>query len=137
MTDYIVRGLSHIALFTDNPERVANFYIENFGFRFYYENMTANGKFRVLSIEMGYLVLEIIGVAAIPEGGPIAHYAIEICGLEAFVAHMKEKGVIDADQQIVADTDIWPSGIKHLTITGPANEKIELYEMAQPFTGHS
>ena len=132
MKDYIVRGLSHIGIRSEDPEGSCRFYIENLGFRPYNQAVMPNGT-ELWFVENGGMVLEFVkkGVPAPAANGGAIHIAIDVCGMEALVAELKAKGVVPQDAEIKYADCICPSGSKNFFLDGPNGESVELFEMAR------
>ena len=130
MSEYILRGLSHIGLRSHKPQESCDFYINNFGFQMYYRHLI-NGL-DCWFIERGGLVLEFVDDGKVHEDGDgmIYHIALEVCGIEGLVEELKAKGVLPEDAEIATHTDFFPSGKKNLFFRGPMGEMIELFELA-------
>ncbi len=128
MSAYLFKGLAHIGIMTDNPQKCVDFYCNNLGFRPYH---TADmGPFQLVFVENGGMVIEFVGVGAKPENGIVDHIAIEVMGIEALVEELKAKGVkIDGD--IGSMPALFPNGFKNIFFTGPAGEKIELVDFSK------
>lgn len=129
MKDYIIRGLSHIGIMTDDLERCTNFYIENLDFHMMYKKNL--GHVQCWFIENNGLVIEFVSRGASSLEGPVYHIALEVCGIEALVEELKGKGIIPEDAQIGKNPTFFPSGIKNIFFDGPAGERLELFELAQ------
>lgn len=124
--DYIVRGLNHIGIMTDDPARCAQFYIDNLGFRPYYE--AALGPKAIVFVELGGMVLEFVPSEARDTDGIVDHIAIEVQGIEALVAELKAKGVVPEDVKVGGMPSFFPNGAKNIFFRGPAGERIELFD---------
>lgn len=128
MGNYLVRGLHHIGITTDDLQKSCAFYIEHLGFRMMHKQKLASCS--CWFVENHGLVLEFISTGKAASGGAVAHIAIEVCGLENLVAELKEKGIIAAGAEITVMPDFFPSGSRDIFFTGPAGEEIELYELS-------
>lgn len=129
---YWIRGLSHIGLLTDDPKKAVDFYHEHLGFQLIYEKTLDNGT-ECWFAENGGLVLEFVKKSNVPAPtapGPIYHVALEVCGMDALVAELKEKGIMPADAKPNSNASFFPSGIKNVFFDGPCGEYIELFELA-------
>lgn len=131
MADYLIRGLSHIGIQTTQLQKAVDFYTEQLGFRLIYKKTLENGV-QCWFVENGGLVLEFVdrGQPCAYPAGPIYHVALEVCGIEALVAELRQKGVIPAQTPLNANRDFFPSGIKNIFFNGPCGEQIELFELA-------
>ena len=127
--NYLIRGLHHIGLVTDDLEHCTNFYIENLDFRMIYKMDL--GHVQCWFIENNGLVLEFVSRGARHGEGALYHIAIEVCGIEGLVEELKGKGIIPEDAKIGCNPDFFPSGIKNIFFDGPAGETLELFELAQ------
>lgn len=127
MSNYLVRGLHHIGIHTDDLQGCCDFYIRHLGFRMLYKK--ALPECTCWFVENHGLVLEFISRGKTPAGGPVAHIALEVCGIEALVAALKDAGVVAQDAEIGAIPEMFPDGCKNIFFDGPAGELIELFEL--------
>ncbi|MGE4352750.1 MAG: VOC family protein [Oscillospiraceae bacterium] len=128
MSNYLFKGLAHIGILTDNPQKCADFYCKNLGFRPYHvANM---GSFQLVFVENGGMVIEFVGIGANTAGGTIDHIAIEVQNIEALVADLKAKGV-KVDGLVGSVPPMFPNGFKSILLTGPAGENIELVDFSK------
>ncbi len=124
--EYIVRGLHHIGIMTDDPKKCAQFYIDNLGFRPYYT--MAMGPMTIEFVELGGMVIEFVGSGARDVHGIVDHIAIEVQNIEALVAELKAKGIAMESEKIGAMPSFFPNGSKNIFFRGPAGERIELFD---------
>ena len=129
MKNYIIRGLSHIGIQTDDLEKCTSFYIDNLDFHMMYKRDL--GHVQCWFVENNGLVLEFVSRGACEGTGPVYHVALEVCGIEGLVEELKGKGIIPQDAVISKDPDYFPSGIKNIFFDGPAGERLELFELAR------
>lgn len=124
--DYFVKGLAHIGIYTDDAKRCAEFYIENLGFRQFYEACLGD---TVLSfVECGGCVLEFVQRGTVEENGKVDHIAIEVQGIEALVEKLKAKGVKFETDTINKMPGLFPDGSKCIFFKGPAGERVEIFD---------
>jgi catechol 2,3-dioxygenase-like lactoylglutathione lyase family enzyme len=96
MSAYLFKGLAHIGIMTDNPQKCVDFYCKNLGFRPIMWRIWDRSS--LYSLKTDGMVIEFVGVGAKPENGTVDHIAIEVQGIEALVEDLKAKGVmIDGD----------------------------------------
>ena len=127
MANYLVRGLHHIGINTDDLQKSCDFYIEHLGFRMLYKKQLANCS--CWFVENHGLVLEFISVGNSEPGGPVAHIAIEVLGIDALVDELKAKGVIPQETPIDTLDGFFPRGSRNIFFRGPSGEEVELFEL--------
>ncbi len=128
MSKYLFKGLAHIGVMTDNPQKCVDFYCENLGFRPYH--VADMGPFQLVFVENGGMVIEFVGVGAKTETGVVDHIAIEVQGIEALAEELKAKGV-NIEAPVGSMPGLFPNGFKNVFFTGPAGEKIELVDFSK------
>ena len=128
MNGYIMRGCAHIGISTEDPDKCAAFYVENLGFHYYSEAELSDGR-KIVFVENYGLVLEFVGGKEDNIGaGQVDHICLEVQGIEALAEELKKKGFVPEDAKIGAMPDFFINGAKNLFFTGPAGEKIELFD---------
>ncbi len=129
--NYLVRGLHHIGIATDDLEKATDFYIQNLDFRLINKLDLPTGV-SCWFVENHGLVLEFVSRGKSPyPTGPILHVALEVCGIDGLVDELKRKGVLAPDARINVNPTAFPSGIKNIFFNGPCGEQIELFELAR------
>ena len=124
-----ISGLAHIGVFVSDLERSIAFYRDILGFEVRHQNEIDGIK--VAFISLGDLTLELI---LSPEevskrsDGIVAHIAMEVSGIEAVAAALKEKGIVFEGDIFFAE-HFWTKGSKWITFRGPDNEHLELTEV--------
>jgi len=126
MADYLIRGLHHIGIRTEDPDRCARFYIENLGFRLYQSYQA--GPLKLVFVELGGMVLEFIGGGAKETPGTVDHIAIEVQGIDLLVDELKAKGVAFDSEKVGGMPGLFPNGSRNIFFRGPAGERVELFE---------
>lgn len=128
MGKYFFRGLSHIGIMTDDPQRCAKFYVDNLGFRYYHES--ALRDLRLVFVENGGCIIEFVSRGARSTAGPVDHIALEVQGIDALVAELRAKGV-EFETDNVNCMEVFPCGCKNIFFKGPAGERLELFDFTK------
>ena len=115
--EYIVRGLHHIGIMTDDPKKCAQFYIDNLGFRPYYT--MAMGPMTIEFVELGGMVIEFVGSGARDVHGIVDHIAIEVQNIEALVAELKAKGIAMGERENRRHAQLLPQRLQEHLLPGP------------------
>ena len=123
MSEFLFKGLAHIGIFTDDPQKCVDFYCENLGFTPYHA--AEFGPVKLRFVRCGSCVIEFVGAGSKPENGIVDHIALEVQNIEAIVKNLKAKGV-PMEGEIGSMPGFFPNGFKNIFITGPAGERIEL-----------
>jgi lactoylglutathione lyase len=121
------KGLAHIGVYTRDIDTSVAFY-KKLGFEFV--NVYDRGN-KLCFIRLEDLLVELIQPADQSRleglgGGIIAHFAIEVKGIEELVEGFKAEGLISADAKINSSENM--GGSKNTFMTGPMGERIELLE---------
>ena len=127
MAEYLMKGLCHIGIMTDNAEASVQWYCEKLGFRPWYAGKM--GPMPLTFVEGGGLVIEFIAAGKAPAGGPVAHIALEVLNIDEAVEDLKAKGVEMG--RVGSAPDFFPTGMKNVFFTGPNGETLELVEYAK------
>ncbi len=127
--NYIVKGLAHIGIMTDDAQKCTQFYIENLGFRKFYDYQP--GELFLMVVECGGCVIEFIQSGEVSNCGTVNHVAIEVQGIESLVEELKAKGVVFETETISRMADFYPDGVKNIFFSGPAGERIELFDYSK------
>lgn len=126
MGKYFMRGLAHIGIFTDNPQKCADFYVENLGFHHYHKK---EGNMGICFVENGGCIIEFVGAAPEhPVDGLVNHICLEVQGIEALVDELRAKGIQMETDGVGYLPDLFPNGVKNIFFRGPAGERIELFD---------
>lgn len=129
MKDYLVTGLAHIGIMTDNAKECAEFYISNLGFHSFYSYCA--GDLCLEFVENGGCVIEFVQGGSVPDAGTVNHIALHVQGIEALVEQLREKGVEFETEEITKMPDFFPNGVKNIFFRGPAGERIELFDYSK------
>lgn len=131
--DYIVKGLAHIGVMTEDAAGCAKFYIDNLSFRPFYEFHL--GDMYLNFVECGGCVIEFIQKGTntddVNNDGIVDHIALEIQGIEVLVEELKLKGIEFETELIEKMPDFYPVGVKNIFFKGPAGERVELFEYSR------
>lgn len=128
MGKYFYKGLAHIGIMTDDPDKCAKFYIDNLGFRPYHE--AALRDFKIVFVENNGMIIEFVGKGGVPHPGTVDHIAIEVQGIEALVEELRAKG-IEFESDTINTMSIFPSGCKNIFFKGPAGERVEFFDFTK------
>ncbi len=128
MSEYLLKGLAHIGIYTEDSEKAAAFYVENLDFRYWWR--ADNGPRHIVFIEQGGLILEFIGGREDNIGsGQVDHVCLEVQGIEALVEKLKEKGVVfEKEEPVGVMPSMFPKPCKNAFFKGPAGERVELFD---------
>jgi len=128
--EYITMGLAHIGIMTDDADKCVDFYVNKLGFRLIY-SYDMNGL-QLRFVDCGGCVLEFVQNGGAAGAGIVDHIAIEIQGLDALIAKLKEAGVDTFESDKVAELPgFFPNGTRNIFFKGPAGERVELYEYSR------
>ena len=129
MSDYLVKGMAHIGIMTDDAKGCAQFYIDNLDFRPYYSYKL--GDLVLEFVECGGMVLEFVQTGKEEQAGIVNHIAIEVQGIEKLVEKLKAKGIVFETEEITKLPEFFPNGVKNIFFAGPAGERIELFDYSR------
>ena len=129
MSNYLVKGLAHIGIMTDDAKGCAQFYIDNLDFRPFYSYQL--GELVLEFVECGGLVLEFVQSGKVADAGVVNHVAIEVQGIEALVDKLRAKGIVFETEEIAKMPEFFPNGVKNIFFSGPAGERIELFDYSR------
>lgn len=129
MSNYLVKGLAHIGIFTKDARACADFYIKHLDFRFQYEHML--GDLLLVFVECGGCVVEFVQIDDVEQNGKVDHVALEVQGIEALVEKLKAEGIEFETEEIGMTPDFGPNGMKNIFFKGPAGERIELFDYSK------
>ena len=129
MSDYLVKGLAHIGIMTDDAKGCAQFYIDNLDFRPFYSYQL--GDLVLEFVECGGMVLEFVQAGACDHAGVVNHIAIEVQGIEKLVEELRAKGIVFETEEIAKMPSFFPDGVKNIFFTGPAGERVELFDYSR------
>ena len=125
MGKYIMRGLAHIGIYTEDPKACADFYVENLGFHPYHHK---SGDMEIYFVENGGCVMEFVpNKPDHPVDGLVNHVCFEVQGIEDLVAELEAKG-IQMESGVNVLPDLFPTPVKNAFFRGPAGERIELFD---------
>ena len=130
MGNYFYKGLDHIGIRTSDIEKSAAFYVENLGFtRRYFKDL---GRIRLCFLENNGFVVELLDNGEQDTDGRIDHFAMEVQGMEALIAELKEKGVAFETEEAGIMKDMFAGNVRNIFLKGPSGERIELFEYLLP-----
>ncbi len=129
MNDYLVKGLAHIGIMTEDAKGCAQFYIDNLDFHPFYSFKA--GELVIEFVECGGLVLEFVQAGKFEHAGVVNHVAIEVQGIEKLVEKLRSKGIVFETEDITKMPTFFPNGVKNIFFTGPAGERIELFDYSR------
>jgi len=133
------RGLAHIAIQTKDLDASIEFYRKHLDFALAYRTTVAveggpEGFFPVqyALVERGSCVLELLqpadtGMVKPGQEGIVSHFALDVDDLDAVVAKLKEKGLLERNAAPDAFPDLL-KGCRSISVTGPSGERVELFE---------
>ena len=127
MSEYLFSGLAHVGIMTADAQKCVDFYCQNLGFRPYHTGKI--GPMTLTFVENGGLVVEFIAAGEAKPGGAVDHIAIEVQGIEALAEELRAKGIQVGP--VGSAPGLFPNGFKNVFFTGPAGEKIELFEFTK------
>lgn len=123
-----VQKLTHICMIAKDIDRCAEFYTTELGFKVTREVKKDNGE-HFLFLSNKDIVIEFINMGDAAETGMIHHFALDIKGnLEAFVEHLRDKGVEISGAGVNYFPQKDGTTKKMVFIKGPAGENIEFFE---------
>jgi len=125
--NFLVKGLAHIGVYTDDCDKCVKFYTEVLNFESYYEYTTDTGT-ELKFVRAGNMVVEFVGVGNTPTPGTVDHIAIEVQGLDEIVKKVVATGATMCSENIGNMPGLFPTGSRMMFFIGPAGERIELYE---------
>lgn len=130
MAEYSIKGIDHVCLNTMNVDEVKDFYVKFFGFTV--KTDFQGQTYRMVILKNGEFCLEIVNEEAAKAPGPFDHICFLVTGLKELVEELREAGcAIDEGPTDAVNADgILLYSMKFLT--GPAGERIELYEKFRP-----
>ncbi len=129
MKDYLVTGLAHIGIMTDDAKKCANFYVNHLGFHHHYSYKA--GELVLEFVENGGCVIEFVQSGKENNAGIVNHIALEVQGIEALVQKLRGEGIVFETEEITKMPDFFPNGVKNIFFTGPAGERIELFDYSR------
>lgn len=126
LPDHFIRGFFHVGIVADEPKKIAQFYIDNFGFQQFYDKVRPDLELNFIT---GHgIMLEILSRGDQPQGGPVDHLCFEVMNIEALVEKLKANGVKFERDDVVTRNDSFVRGYKWIYCRGLADERIELFE---------
>lgn len=129
MKNYLVTGRAHIGIMTDNAQKCVDFYVNHLGFHHIY-SYNADGL--VLEfVDNGGCVIEFVQSGKQDGAGIVNHVALNVQGIEALVEKLKKEGIVFETEEITKMPDFFPNGVKNIFFTGPAGERIELFDYSR------
>lgn len=126
LPEYFLKGLFHVGLVCDEPKKVAQFYMDNFGFKPFYDKVRPDLELNF--IQGPGVMLEILSRGNQPHGGPVDHLCFEVMNIDAFVEDLKKKGVQFETETAIQRDGMFVRGYKFIYCRGLADERIELFE---------
>lgn len=129
MSNYLVKGLAHIGIMTDDAKGCAQFYIDNLDFRPFYSYKL--GDLVLEFVECGGMVLEFVQSGKVTDAGVVNHIAIEVQGIENLVEKLRAKGIVFETEEIAQMPGFFPNGVKNIFFSGPAGERVELFDYSR------
>ncbi|MGI6239457.1 MAG: VOC family protein [Christensenellales bacterium] len=120
-----VTGLAHIGVRVRDVEASKQFYMGLLGFELEEENDL--GHVQLAFLKNGNCLIELISADVVPEmPGQIDHICMEVEGIDALVADLREKGL--AFEGDVAYAAAIRGGVKNIFFRGPDGERIEFFD---------
>lgn len=129
MKDYLVTGLAHIGIMTDDAKKCANFYVNHLNFHPHYSYKA--GELCLEFVENGGCVIEFVQSGQETAAGIVNHIALEVQGIEALVEKLRGEGIVFETEEITKMPDFFPNGVKNIFFRGPAGERIELFDYSR------
>ena len=129
MNDYLVTGLAHIGIMTDDAQKCADFYVNHLDFRPFY-TYSSDGLHLVF-VENGGCVIEFVQGDAPSTAGIVNHIALQVQGIEALAEKLRQAGIAFETEGITKMPGFFPNGVKNIFLTGPAGERIELFDYSR------
>lgn len=124
-----ITGLAHIGVHVYDMDESLDFYVNKLGFELFESCDLGATKLRFL--RAGTCIIELI---CTPDGkqwpneGVVAHIAVEVKDIRAFVAELKAKGIQFRSEDVSVLPALFPSGSTNIFFDGPNGEALELYE---------
>ena len=129
MKNYLVTGLAHIGIMTDDAKKCADFYVNHLGFHPHYSYKS--GELIIEFVENGGCVIEFVQSGQQTQAGIVNHIALEVQGIEALVEELRSAGVEFETEEITKMPNFFPNGVKNIFFAGPAGERIELFDYSR------
>lgn len=126
LPDSFIKGLFHVGLVCDDPKKVADFYIRNFGFKPFYDKVRPD--LELYFLQGPGVMLEILSRGNESHGGPLDHICFEVMNIEAVVDRLKANGVQFEQETPTLREGMFVRGYKFIYARGLADERIELFE---------
>ena len=122
-----VTGLAHIGIKVKDIDASIKFYTELLGFELTHKQVFGSSTLAFLGA--GSCLLELIQGSQYEERTPgqVDHIAVEVKGIEALVAFLKENGVRFLSDEIAVCPDLI-DGVKNIFFLGPDDERLEFFE---------
>ena len=132
-TNYLITGLSHIGVKTNDTKKSLDFYKNILGFQHYYHYEMPNGMvldfLRLAGCKVELIYSPDMTSDNFSKEGTVAHIALEVLNIENLVETLIESGVESiAENSIGAMPELFPTGVKNIFFKGPSGELIELFE---------
>ncbi len=127
--------IHHLCVNTPDMDASIHFYTDLFGFKVIDRESCDFGEYAMLLL--GTSRLELIqpknpNENSFGEKGAIAHFGLGVHGLDSAVAKLKAKGVKFLSDEI-EDDDAPMGGLRAISLLGPSQEHINLYEFKKAF----
>ena len=122
-----ITGLAHIGVKVKDIDASIKFYTELLGFELTHKQKFGSSTLAFLGA--GSCLLELIQGSNYEERTPgqVDHIAIEVKGIEALVAFLKENGVRFLSDEVSVCPDLI-DGVKNIFFLGPDDERLEFFE---------
>lgn len=128
-------GIHHVCIHTPDIDKSIKFYTELMGFSVVGKETCDFGEYAML--KSGSSRLELIQPNERDEDtfgdkGSITHIGLDVKGIDEVVADLKAKGVKFVSDEI-CDEAAPMGGLRAITLLGPSDEHINLYEFKKDF----
>ena len=130
-----IYGIHHLCVNTRNMDESLAFYRDLMGFSLLGRERCAFGEYAML--RLGESRLELIQPKAPDENsfgnrGSLTHFGLAVRNIDETVAGLRAKGVKFLSEEIV-DCDEPMGGLRAISLLGPRQEAINLYEFKREF----
>ena len=130
-----VTGIHHLCVNTPDIEISLRFYQDVFGFHLLGRETCAFGEYAMLRLGISNLELiqpNIPAEDSFGNRGSLAHFGLQVEGIDSVFADLKEKGVSFTSEE-VEDYPEPMGGLRAVSLLGPSQEAINLYEFKRAF----
>lgn len=130
-----IYGIHHICVNTPDLDRSIAFYRDVIGFRLLGRESCAFGEYAMLRLNDSRLELiqpKNVTDASFGNCGSLTHFGLAVRDIDAVVADLRAKGVKFLSEEI-DDCDEPMGGLRAISLLGPSEEAINLYEFKRDF----